>query len=246
MTTFSPEGRLIHTEQNKALCRSPAGLWEALRTGAILEARAFLCTQQHDLLVDFGFCQGIIPRQEGALGVADGSVRDIALLSRVGKPVCFVVQSIQQQPDGAGTLAAAFKILQIGCSLRCSIHNKLFKAVHYFQAKRDSEIFRRFRKHAHTLEAFFSGRLPLALRGNAVRPGSVQDPAQHVAAHKRDAAQQLLQICDSAFPDGFIGRRYIILRGQADAVGQIHFRGFRCIGNPLQLTLRHVCQRNIM
>ena len=55
MTTFSPEGRLIHTEQNKALCRSPAGLWEALRTGAILEARAFLCTQQHDLLVDFGF-----------------------------------------------------------------------------------------------------------------------------------------------------------------------------------------------
>ena len=101
MTTFSPEGRLIHTEQNKALCRSPAGLWEALKNGAILEARAFLCTQQHDLLVDFGFCQGIIPRQEGALGVADGSVRDIALLSRVGKPVCFVVQSIQQQPDGS-------------------------------------------------------------------------------------------------------------------------------------------------
>lgn len=101
MTTFSPEGRLIHTEQNKALCRSPACLWEALRTGAILEARAFLCTQQHDLLVDFSFCQGIIPRQEGALGVADGSVRDIALLSRVGKPVCFVVQSIQQQPDGS-------------------------------------------------------------------------------------------------------------------------------------------------
>ena len=28
-------------------------------------------------------------------------VRDIALLSRVGKPVCFVVQSIQQQPDGS-------------------------------------------------------------------------------------------------------------------------------------------------
>ena len=103
MTTFSPEGRLIHTEQNKALCRSPAGLWEALRTGAILEARAFLCTQPHDLLVDFGFCQGIIPRQEVALGVADGSVRDIALLSLVGKPVCFVVQSIQQQPDGSIT-----------------------------------------------------------------------------------------------------------------------------------------------
>ena len=115
MTTFSPEGRLIHTEQNKALCRSPAGLWEALRTGAILEARAFLCTQQHDLLVDFGFCQGIIPRQEGALGVADGSVRDIALLSRVGKPVCFVVQSIQQQPDGTITPVLSRRAAQQRC-----------------------------------------------------------------------------------------------------------------------------------
>ena len=84
MTTFSPEGRLIHTEQNKALCRSPAGLWEALKNGAILEARAFLCTQQHDLLVDFGLRQGLIPRQARPLGVADGPAPVIPLTSRVG------------------------------------------------------------------------------------------------------------------------------------------------------------------
>ena len=91
----------MDTAANRSLCRNPAGLWEAFHTRTILEARAILCTQQHDLVVDFGFCRGIIPRCEGALGIADGSVRDIALLSRVGKPVCFLIESIGQQSDGS-------------------------------------------------------------------------------------------------------------------------------------------------
>ena len=91
----------MDTTANRSLCRNPAGLWEAFHTRTILEARALLCTQQHDLVVDFGFCRGIIPRCEGALGIADGSVRDIALLSRVGKPVCFLIESIGQQSDGS-------------------------------------------------------------------------------------------------------------------------------------------------
>lgn len=101
MTNFLPEGWLMDTTANRSLCRNPAGLWEAFHTRTILEARALLCTQQHDLVVDFGFCRGIIPRCEGALGIADGSVRDIALLSRVGKPVCFLIESIGQQSDGS-------------------------------------------------------------------------------------------------------------------------------------------------
>lgn len=101
MTNFLPEGWLMDTAANRSLCRNPAGLWEAFHTRTILEARAILCTQQHDLVVDFGFCRGIIPRCEGALGIADGSVRDIALLSRVGKPVCFLIESIGQQSDGS-------------------------------------------------------------------------------------------------------------------------------------------------
>ena len=101
MTNFLPEGWLMDTAANRSLCRNPAGLWEAFHTRTILEARALLCTQQHDLVVDIGFCRGIIPRCEGALGIADGSVRDIALLSRVGKPVCFLIESIGQQSDGS-------------------------------------------------------------------------------------------------------------------------------------------------
>lgn len=59
MTNFLPEGWLMDTAANRSLCRNPAGLWEAFHTRTILEARAILCTQQHDLVVDFGFCRGI-------------------------------------------------------------------------------------------------------------------------------------------------------------------------------------------
>ena len=68
---------------------------EALRKAkteeTILQAVALVCTEEHDLLVDLGCCMGRIPREEAALGIAEGRVRDIAILSRVGKPVSFRV-----------------------------------------------------------------------------------------------------------------------------------------------------------
>ncbi len=73
--------------------------WEQLRraleSGAILEGTAASATTEHDLMVDLGSCTGRIPRVETAIGVADGSVRDIAILSRVGKPVCFRLLSME-------------------------------------------------------------------------------------------------------------------------------------------------------
>ena len=115
MTTYWPEGRLLNTTENDAFCQSEAGLWEALRTGKILEGRAAVCTQEHDLVVDFGFCKGIIPRAEGAIGIEQGAVRDIALLSRVGKPICFVVEAIDQHPDGSITPRLSRKKAQLRC-----------------------------------------------------------------------------------------------------------------------------------
>lgn len=100
MTNYYPEGWLIDTAHNKNLCQSPAGLCEAMNHQTILEARACLCTPEHDLVVDFGFCKGIIPRCEGAIGIREGTTRDIALLSRVNHPVCFVIQDIRHESDG--------------------------------------------------------------------------------------------------------------------------------------------------
>ena len=57
----------------------------------ILEARASWCDCDHNLCVDMGCMKGLIPRAEGAVGIREGTVRDIAILSRVGHPVCFTV-----------------------------------------------------------------------------------------------------------------------------------------------------------
>lgn len=115
MTNYWPEGWLMNTAQNRSFCQSASGLWEALHTQTILEARAFVCTPEHDLIVDFGFCKGIIPRCEGAIGIQDGTTRDIALLSRVNKPICFIVQSIRQNADGSITPVLSRRLAQENC-----------------------------------------------------------------------------------------------------------------------------------
>lgn len=71
-------------------------LRRARAEGAILQAPVVVCTEEHDLLVDLGCCLGRIPRAETALGVAEGQVREIAILSRVGKPVSFRVVELPE------------------------------------------------------------------------------------------------------------------------------------------------------
>lgn len=115
MTNYWPEGWLVNTVQNHSFCQNIAGLWDAFHSQTILEARAAVCTPEHDLIIDFGFCKGVIPRCEGAVGINDGSTRDIALLSRVNKPVCFVIQSIRQNPDGSVTPLLSRRIAQQRC-----------------------------------------------------------------------------------------------------------------------------------
>ena len=91
MKEFRPEGWLIDTAENRAAMRSQAALGEAMRLHQLLEARAAVCDSSHNLIVDLGCMKGIIPREEGALGIAEGSVKDIAMISRVNKPVSFFV-----------------------------------------------------------------------------------------------------------------------------------------------------------
>lgn len=91
MKDYYPEGILIKTEENKKYMTSEAALTAALYSKIILEANVLLCDAEHNLVVDLGIMKGIIPREEGAIGIKDGKTRDIALISRVGKPVCFVI-----------------------------------------------------------------------------------------------------------------------------------------------------------
>lgn len=91
MKEYRPEGKLIETPENKAALRSHVTLSEAFRSHQLLEGRAVICDSEHNLIVDLGCMKGIIPRIEGAVGIAEGTVKDIAIISRVNKPVCFYI-----------------------------------------------------------------------------------------------------------------------------------------------------------
>lgn len=96
MSKFYPEGALINLPENRAAISSEAALEEAMRCGRILEARAAVCDSSHNLIVELPCGRGIIPRIEGAVGIEDGSTRDIALITKVNKPVCFKVTDIRK------------------------------------------------------------------------------------------------------------------------------------------------------
>lgn len=96
MRNFYPEGKLIDTYENKSRLRSPETMRAAMLSGKILEAKAAVCDGEHNIIVNLPFGRGIIPREEGAVGISDGTTRDIALLARVNKPVCFKVLKVDE------------------------------------------------------------------------------------------------------------------------------------------------------
>lgn len=78
---------------------APELLRKSAGTGEIFQAMCLKCDEFHNLHVDLGPVRGLIPREEAALGIAEGRTKEIAILSRVGKPVCFHVLAF----DSRGT-----------------------------------------------------------------------------------------------------------------------------------------------
>ena len=100
MNGFYPEGTLYNKQENKKHMLSPAALLDAQVRGMVLEAAVLMCDTDHNLIVNLGCMKGVIPRREGAIGIESGATRDIALISRVGKPVCFIITEIKSDEDG--------------------------------------------------------------------------------------------------------------------------------------------------
>lgn len=115
MQNFKPEGQTILTPSNRAALSSPNALHEACITNETLEARALLCDKEHNLRVDLGCMYGIVPHNEGALGIDDGSVRDIALISRVNKPVMFKIIGFQKDENDREYAILSRKAVQREC-----------------------------------------------------------------------------------------------------------------------------------
>lgn len=100
MSEYLPEGKLVSTQENINILRSPQLLSEAVNEQKILEAKAIICDSRHNLIVDLGSMKGIIPREEGAIGIREGTVRDIAVISRVNRAVSFVITGFRTDSDG--------------------------------------------------------------------------------------------------------------------------------------------------
>lgn len=97
MLPYRPEGL------NAQPLPAPDVLRRAGGTREIFQAMCVKCDEFHNLVVDLGPMRGLIPRDETALGVAQGTAREIAILSRVGKPVCFQVLGFSS--DGTALLS---------------------------------------------------------------------------------------------------------------------------------------------
>lgn len=118
MSEFYPEGELIGSESNRRAVSSEESLKECILSGRIVEAPCIVCDSGHNLIVDFGFIKGIIPRTEGAIGIDDGTTRDIALISRVNKAVCFKVTAFANNEHGNKTVILSRRMAQQECMSR--------------------------------------------------------------------------------------------------------------------------------
>lgn len=116
MFEYYPEGWMIDTPENRASVQNISTLNDACRDGQILEGRALVCDSTHNLLIDLGCMKGVIPREEGALGIKEGTVRDIAIISRVNRPVCFVITGFQKDPEGHMTALLSRRAAQEKCT----------------------------------------------------------------------------------------------------------------------------------
>ncbi len=94
MNRFSPEGRLIDESFNKEYLSDIDSMRDAAIEGIYLEAIPKVCTYSHDLIFDLYGIKGVMPRCECAYGIKEGKTKDIAIISRVGKPVRFIITDI--------------------------------------------------------------------------------------------------------------------------------------------------------
>ena len=97
LNSYKPEGSLITTSENTEYIGSLAGLERAMQAGKILEAPVLLCDNRMRLHVDLCGIDGIIEKSEAVYSPTGEPSKDIAVITRVGKPVCFKILRIEQK-----------------------------------------------------------------------------------------------------------------------------------------------------
>lgn len=118
--TYLPEGQLLATPHNRELTGSLSGLTRAMESGAIIEGTVLMCDGDFSLHIDFPSLPGVqgIMRREEVVWNRDGEpVKDIAILTRVGKAVACKVTGIEEG-DGGTTVYLSRRLAQAECAVR--------------------------------------------------------------------------------------------------------------------------------
>ena len=94
INTYKPEGRLIASSENREYLANESALMRAMADGKILESVALYCEDKgegKELSFNLGKIRGIMPQSEVEYVKSGESVKDIAVITRVGKAVCFKI-----------------------------------------------------------------------------------------------------------------------------------------------------------
>ena len=116
MNEYKPEGQLIKTVRNYEYISSRSGLEKALEKQMILEAPVILCDHNFNLHVEL--CpgvKGLMPRDEVEYSPDGEQIKDIAILTRVGKTVCFKVSGFTVSQSGEITAILSRRAAQREC-----------------------------------------------------------------------------------------------------------------------------------
>ncbi len=111
---YRPEGALLESAQNREYLSSLAGLERAMTKGAIVEGIATLCDEEMRLHVDLRCARGIIEADQTVACRAGEAKKDIAVITRVGKPVACKILSIECR-DGVPLVKLSRRAAQEAC-----------------------------------------------------------------------------------------------------------------------------------
>ena len=100
MVEYKPEG-----QGRCAADLSEDELRAAAAGGLILESTALAFDHDRRLRFELAGRTAYMPYEECADGAGTDAVRDIAILTRVGRPTCFVIEQLPQGPGGAFVLS---------------------------------------------------------------------------------------------------------------------------------------------
>lgn len=115
---YLPEGYRLNTPENLESLATVAGLERAIANETILEGIVTLCDENLRLHIDLGCAEGLMEADEVLYRREGEERKDIAIITRVGKPIAFRVLSLESR--GKKTVARlSRRLAQERCMHHC-------------------------------------------------------------------------------------------------------------------------------